>query len=85
MGKDRVKRFASNYDHYHCILIYKYAITITWQSFVNSTLCQIVHILRYTEETCRNSVGKVPLSLCQPMSLLAHYFVIDLEYLHDNF
>lgn len=72
MVKDKVKRFASDYYHHHCILKYKYEITIIWQSFINSKLYQIVHVLRYTEETQRNSVSKVLLSLCQSIYLFLH-------------
>lgn len=68
MAKDKVKRFASNSYHHHYILKYKYETTITRQSFINSKLYQTVHVLRYTEESRRNSVSEVSLSLCQSIS-----------------
>lgn len=60
-AKDKVKRLASNYYHHHCILTYKYKITITWQLFINPKLHQIVHTLRYAAETQRKSISKCPI------------------------
>ena len=81
MAKDQVKRLASNYYSHHSIVVYKYEITITWLSFINSKFSQITHVLRYTEETQRNSVTKVPLSLCH----FIYFLPIMLQHIQNNF
>ena len=60
-------------------------MTITLQSFVSYKLYQIVHFLKYTEETGKNSISKCFLSTCRPISLLAHHVIMYLENLHCNF